>query len=197
MTHRVNHILRNSRYGIKYSCAKRQLKSIQIHTTHITNSGKQGSLTDMQLVPLVKIKQYYCSIKKKQPNIKTLSQIKHFALLGLSFTFWRHNTGCRPSPSFQTGLPTNRVSLKARRRLWPMPNKQDSKPTNSFIKNQTNKQPVASLNKVNLISQSPEILVFHSLKSANNQRYFWCPQETVQGVPLFSPPFPLRHIWSS
>lgn len=50
MTHRVNHILRNSHYGIKYSCTKRQLKSIQIQAICITNNTKQGAFTNMQFI---------------------------------------------------------------------------------------------------------------------------------------------------
>lgn len=40
MTHRVNHILRNSDYGIKYRCTKRQPKSIQNQAVCITSDIK-------------------------------------------------------------------------------------------------------------------------------------------------------------
>lgn len=50
MTHRVNHILRNSHYGVKYSCTKRQLKSMPIQAIRIANNTKQGAFTNMQLI---------------------------------------------------------------------------------------------------------------------------------------------------
>ena len=50
MTHGVNHILRNARYGIKYSCTKRELKSIQIQAVCIPQNINQGAFTHMQLL---------------------------------------------------------------------------------------------------------------------------------------------------